>query len=116
MASEGVNEPMLTYRDIKSYLDSLTEEQLNQEAMVVYGSNHDPIPLCPVYCIGDVNSLFDDSLTRSSKDNLHHPEQIVICVDYHPYSKDGDIYYELQEDLSLKGNHTGKLRGMANPS
>lgn len=104
-----------TYGWLKTKLASLTDEQLKQPVQI-FGpetSDHTKMVLLkPVYSFGTIEELCHvdgeiDSETRGP-DFAHHPEQVVICVDYAPWSQLGDTMYTM-EDGGMRGNVTGKL-------
>lgn len=115
-----VSEPDFTYQNLQDYINNLTPEQKQQQVQIFGSNNNDePILLDPVIEISTVKELCSASngeeiqTTRSCLDFKHHPEQIVLLKDLCPFSKDGDIYYSLEEDddgeLIMIGNITGKV-------
>ena len=113
------NEGVSTYKELLEYLQTLTPEQLEQRIMVLppdveIGGNDEVVDLLPVFAIGSVKSLYEDTReTRSADDWNHHPEQIVICTDCNPFDGEGNDAFELVEDengnILWKGNNTNKL-------
>jgi len=105
-----------TYRDLRNMLGSMTDAELDQKVQIM-PPNRDgdkPIRLQPAICIDTIENLCHtngeiDQETRSADDFKHHPEQVVVMVDWSPYSSDGDEWYELEEDGGLRGNNSGKL-------
>ncbi len=102
---------MLTYRQIKYVLDSMSREQLEQPAQV-FMSQADgdvAVPLCPVIAFKKIKELVhEEDETRSSVDNEHHPEQFVFLADYNPFAEDGAIAYDLETGEAFYGNNKKK--------
>lgn len=94
------------WKDILDFLQNLTVEQLSKEVQYIEGTtDYDKsIPLGSVIAIGTVEDMFktedeenNDSIipTRSSYDNKHHPEDIVLLVDYNLFNEDGSFATDL---------------------
>jgi hypothetical protein len=117
-----------TYRRLKGFLETLTDVQLNQPVQVfgpeteVPGPETEdcstpirfkPIRLKPVYAAGTVEQMCHgkdgEILQETIGPNFaHHPEQVIILIDYSPFGPEGDTSYELLDDGTLKGNVSGK--------
>ncbi len=109
-----MNDSTFTYRDLLFVLDEMTDGQLDQAVQIAPSQpNKDkPTGLMPVIAFNTVQYFFHDGEevcqeTRSAEDWKHHPEQFVLLADDHPFSDQGDFYYELTED-GWKGDKTGK--------
>lgn len=111
-----MDKAMLTYRELRDHLNSLTEEQLSQEVMALPSIGGEKVGLQPVISIGTIEELCHvkgeiSTETRSTKDNEHHPEQVVILIDSSPFDEEGNFFYELEEkdgNIIFRGNKTGK--------
>lgn len=108
---------MKTWKDVLEFLQKLSEDQLNQTAMLMppEPDQTKSVHLEPIVAMGTVaymcSSLDDDEVTtqtRGSDDFQHHPEQVIMLYDYSPYDEDGNTCYELVEGGFI-GNVTGKL-------
>ena len=98
-----------TYRELKEFVASLTEEQLDQEVQILPNNpTPDPTLLEPVIGI-DTIEHYEAEDTRSAVDFQHHPEQVVLLSDYCPFDKEGNSYFVMEEDGMMRGNKTGKL-------
>jgi hypothetical protein len=93
-----------TYRDLRDYLNRLTDAQLDQPVQILpHQSDCDrPHELWPGFAIGTVGHFCasdpDDPptcWTRSTFDNDHHPESVVILVDGNFFNEDGSIGEDL---------------------
>lgn len=106
----------LTFAELKEQLEKLTPEQLSQPVQIMPPCpDYDkPIRLEPVYELDTVfNFLSEDGeegsqTSRSAVDGEHHPEQVVLLCDYHPFDDAGNFCYELREDGMLVGDKTGE--------
>ncbi len=102
------------WRDVLDYLKTLTDEQLDQEAMLLPPNPTGSLTLLePIFAFGTVEEMchVDGEVvteTRSGNDFKHHPEQVVALYDYAPYDEDGNTFFELV-DGGFKGNKTGKI-------
>jgi hypothetical protein len=103
-----------TWKDVLSYLQSLNEDQLQQEAMLLPPN---PTPettlLQPIIGMGTIAEMCHIneeivSETRSGEDFAHHPEQVVLFFDYAPYDEHGNTFFTLTED-GFVGNKTGEI-------
>lgn len=108
-------DPPCTYRWLRDQLNALTESQLDQ-LVQVYGPDKgratEPARLQPAYAVGTVADLFhvggEVEKEVRGPDNAHHPEQVVICIDYPGFSLEGDTHYTAEEG-GWRGDVTGKL-------
>ena len=64
------------------------------------------IGLLPVVMMATVEETQRE--TRSAEDFNHHPEQVVMLTDWHPFSPDGDFSYMLTEE-GWVGDRSGKV-------
>lgn len=104
-----------TYRELKKALSKLDDKQLDQQVQVMLPQFDcdKSIPLhCAIgfntvhYFISPLDSDEEQSVTRSSVDNKHHPEHFILLVDYNMYAEDGTIGFDLltgeREKVKLK--------------
>ena len=71
------------------------------------------IRLEPSVCFGTVEASFGEQKSRSADDWQHHPEQLVLMSDAHPYGAyRGEVFHNLTD-----GTVQFKLEtsGMSNP-
>ena len=103
-----MNNKLFTWGDVLEYLNKCTPAQLTQQVMMLppQPNGDKPTGLQHGYCIDTVEKL--EAKTRGCEDDAHHPEQIVILIDWFPFDKDGNFYYILA-DKGMIGNKTGKL-------
>lgn len=87
-----------TYRDLLNELLKLTPEQLKQKAQFApYSADGDALlTLQPIIGLGTVAEM--DQPTRSSYDNDHHPEDVVLWVDGNGFGVDGCCAWQLDGD------------------
>jgi RNase P/RNase MRP subunit p29 len=113
--------PDFTYRDLKSKLDAMTEEQLSQQVQVHKSEAvmARVVRLDVAIAIDTVDNLFRSAEgelvqeTRSSLDFKHHPEQVILLLDACPFSEKGDTMYEMRKvdgKTVLVGNRSGEMR------
>jgi len=97
-----------TWGDVLKYLQTLTYQQLEQRPMVMPHQPDDDkvVNLLPVVVMITVEET--ELETRSAEDWNHHPEQVVLLTDLHPFDGEGNLFYTL-EDEGGRGNNTGKL-------
>jgi hypothetical protein len=93
-----------TYRDLRDYLNQLTDAQLDQPVQILsHQSDCDrPHELWSGFAIGTVGHFCasdpEDSRpcrTRSTFDNDHHPESVVILADGNLFNEDGSMGEDL---------------------
>jgi hypothetical protein len=93
------------WREIRDYLNTLTDEQLDDPAE--FATNDDaqqePIPLRPIVLAGPIEDIFNGVPTRSWSDNDHHPDTIVFYLDGNPYGRDGEIVHNLTTGKPIYG-------------
>ena len=80
----------MNWRELLEIISELSEEQLQQEAMVC---DHHPMgdyvfPLRPIILVDSVKNA-GLTYTRSATDNKHHPEQVIIYTDGNPFGVNG---------------------------
>lgn len=90
-----------TYRDLKNFLNQLTDEQLDQrvqvatyDAVTQYDKDGKPLPLELAISIASVKDLGFNAV-RSDVDNKYHAEEIVILTDTNSWAEDGSYAQEL---------------------
>jgi hypothetical protein len=112
---ETVENDFFRYKHLKSALDKMTPEQLEQQVQILPGNpTGEPIQLEPAIFIGTVEEMCHyadgevSTETRSEVDDKHHPEQVVIGRDGPSRSIEGDTAYEWNDDNEFVGDHTGK--------
>lgn len=95
---------MFTLKQIRDYLNNLTDEQLAQPPVFhLSETNGDkPQTLHSIIAVGTTKELFDDIPTRSPEDNEYHPEYIVFLADYNPYDEDGNFFSDLSTEICDK--------------
>lgn len=85
-----------TYADLKEVLNKLLPQQLNQPMQVCPPAlSSTERALLPVTAIGKIALM--ESTTRSSYDNQHHPDDVVIYTDVNPWPKDGPMFVAFEE-------------------
>jgi hypothetical protein len=90
-----------TYRDLLAYLNTLGDLQLDQPIQVLDSCTEEPVALKGIYAIGTVGDLCacgdgdEFQPTRSTFDNDHHPESVVLLIDANPFGMDGAIAEDL---------------------
>jgi len=84
------------YRHLRDYLNSLTAAQLDQPVQVMpsWPDGTRPVPLMSGIAVGTLAGLGCEA-SRSSEDNDHHPESVVILADVNPFNEDGTIGEDL---------------------
>jgi len=116
---DGVDDLKFTYEVLYQALAKLTPEQRKQSVQMFPPHNTpDAVKLQPIYglhtvkelCHADDGEVLDE--TRSADDFQHHPEQLVLLSDYHPFGDEGDTCYTWNEDGSMTGNVSGKTFDM----
>jgi hypothetical protein len=91
----------LTYRDLKKWLNCMSDAELDQVAQIMIGQadGDKPHPLHPVIAFNTVQYFCTAGdgceQTRSSVDNEHHSEQFVLLCDYNMFAEDGSIGFNL---------------------
>lgn len=111
--SHRVDEGVFTWKKMLDCLGKLTEEQLQQPAMLLPPN---PTPahslLEPILCIGTVEELchVDGDVCHETRgpDFQHHPEQVVALRDWAPFDEEGNTSFTMEEG-GMRGNKTGKL-------
>lgn len=110
---------MLTYRQIKLIIDTMTDEQLDQQAQVMNPDSEDVIPLHPIISLKTVKELVSSpggeeelQRTRSSFDNEHHPEHFVFLMDLNMFAADGTIAFDLLSGERIYGKNKKKNVGV----
>ena len=100
----------MTYREMLAKLSALSEEELDQNAMICPHSadGDETLDLQPVVGVYSVKEL--EVVTRSDDDAKHHPEQIIIFIDLHSFDKDGDDVIEMDPDFGDIGVRSGKVK------
>lgn len=85
-----------TWLGLFNYLKTLSDQQLMQRIQIIPPStlDHEGV-LAHGIAIGTVEQAFGDNKTRSSYDNHHHPEDIVLLTDGNPFGEDGAIAEDL---------------------
>lgn len=88
-----------TWRDLRDKLNQLTEEQLNQRVQVVKSHPVEDfvIPLEPAIALATIDEL-ELIYTRSSIDNRHHGDAVVLFTDSNPHAINGATAYEWHAD------------------
>lgn len=88
---------LYSYRELRDALDNLSDEQLDQQVQIMLP---DPdgdkiLPMHPGISFNTIKHFLDDQKTRSSVDNEHHEEDLIILVDWNMYADDGSIGFDL---------------------
>ncbi len=115
LKAKGEMKPHFTYRDLLEHLQKLDVSALDQQVEVLPPHNDGkPVRLHPVLGVNTVKEYCHvgeeiDTLTRSTLDFEHHPEQVVLLTDGSPFSVDGDTFFTLK-DGNFVGNKTGKIK------
>lgn len=108
---------MLSYREIKTILDGMTDEQLDQPAqtMVSQCDGDKDIPLNPVIAFKTVKELVSGvetgeeyQKTRSAFDNEHHSDHFVFLMDGNMFAEDGAIAFDLETGERFYGKNRKK--------
>lgn len=88
----------ITWRDILIKLQAHPEELLDQpvEIMLPQADGDVPVPLVAGIALETIGELCDpNGRTRSSVDNQHHPERLVLLADFNLFAEDGSIGFDL---------------------
>ena len=117
---------MNDWGQVRDYLNTIPagDERLSQPIQIVppmcdYTKPHN---LMPAYACGTVKELFHyadgthDCELRSSQDFLHHPEQLVLCVQASPFDEEGNSSWLMLPDGRVQGDKTGKIEDLFNDS
>jgi hypothetical protein len=113
-----------TYRQLRDYLNMLSETQLDQsvQALLLTGRLDRPELLHPAYMIDTVTRLCHDETddavlieTRDTETFAHRPEQVVLLIDHPPHDEEGNTLFTLEDDGTIRGNKTGKLYSFGRP-
>lgn len=108
---------MLTNRDIKAVLDTMTEEQLDQPAQVMVSQcdGDKDIPLNQVIAFKTIKQLVSGEetgeeyqKTRSAFDNEHHADHFVLAMDWNMFAEDGTIGFDLMTGEHIYGKNKKK--------
>jgi hypothetical protein len=83
-----------TYRDLLTYLQGLSDKQLDQKVQVAEPSPLEIQPLIPVLAIGTVKQMGFYGC-RSSIDNRYHGNEVVLLSDGSGFGEDGAVAYEM---------------------
>lgn len=100
MSDDSVG-PLMTYRQLKDRLECFSDKELDQPIQILPpgSNNEEKAELHWVYAFDKAGELLDPGESRSSLDNLHHPEHWVLACDYCPYDEAGNMSYDLEDDL-----------------
>jgi len=107
------NPTRITWQDILNALNTLTPEQLQQEALLFPPTVEDIVLLQPIihfdtaetFCTSGGRLIFE---TRSGTDFAYHPEQLALMYDFAPYDKFGNTFYECTEE-GFVGDKDGQV-------
>lgn len=99
-----------TWGDLLKALKKCTPDQLKQSVQIFPPHNTpDPVKLMPGIAFDTIEALEADD-TRSDDDFKHHPEQLVLLIDYHKFSDLGDTHYLMDfKKEQMVGNVSGKV-------
>jgi len=84
---------MYTYNDLRNSVNRMTDEQLSQPVQVLppHTDGDKPIALHTVLSLASIHYLCGQQQTRSSQDNKHHPNGLVLLTDLNPFNTDGSM-------------------------
>jgi len=88
---------MYTYGDLKNVVNRMTDLQLSRPVQVLppHTDGDKPIELHAVLEVAAILVMCGQQQTRSSYDNQHHPEDIILLTDLNPFDPDGAIAEDL---------------------
>lgn len=92
-----------TWQDVLEFLSAFTPSELNHPAQI-YLSDPDgdkPATLHPVLAIGSADEMFEEEKTRSSIDNKHHGNHLVLLCDHNWFAEDGHVAIDLMTELKI---------------
>ena len=85
-----------TWGDLLDVLRNMMPEQLQKPQIIPPSCGSESGELGSVIAIGTVATMFNaDDPTRSSYDNGHHPEDVVLLTDMNQFGEDGAIAEDL---------------------
>lgn len=108
----------ITWRVLRKMIDHMPADRLDDivEIMSTEISGDDPQPLHKVIGMGTVGHYVscedgvEQSTTRSTTDNKHHPERYVLLAMENCFDEDGNLCFEWDMDRkTYKGYPTGNV-------
>jgi hypothetical protein len=92
-----------TYYSLLYFLASQPSEVLKQTPSCIGAEKNKAgeILLQPVFAIGTVAEMCGEEKTRGHVDWQHHPEQLVLLTDGHPFGEDGCIAHDLMTGMKI---------------
>ena len=103
---------LITYKDLLTYLKTLTDKQLKQPIQIADPSpiTEEPVVMQSGIAIGTMKEM-EFYAARSVTNNAFNPNEIVILVDGNPFGEDGRIYTEYNpEELKKKHKETVRMK------
>lgn len=97
LESRVSEENIYTYQNLLEDLLKIKENspELLQQSVQAVENNPTPDPDRLLVCLGiDTCEKLELNNTKNADDFKHHPTQLVILTDLHPFGKNGEIAYE----------------------